>query len=366
VPPVVPIEYLAVDPEEASAQTSATVDVSVLTPVLNEEAHIRTTVASMREQRFPGEVEFLFVDGDSDDRTRAILLELAEEDPRIRVLRNPHRTTAYALNIGLAAARGRFVARMDGHTSYPPDYLALGVERLARGDVVWVAGPQIPRGGGVWSRRVTLALESGLASIGSRRWGRGSDPSAPAEVELDTGVFTGIMPREVLEAHGGWNPGWPINQDSELAARVLAAGGRIVQLPAMGAGYVPRDSLRALARQYFRYGLYRGKTSRHHPASMRRSMLMAPGLVLALVGSVAAPRPLRGPARAAAASYFLAVGAVSVRVAADDPARAKDAATLPLVFLVMHGTWGAGFLLSSFRDGPPIGALMRAAGLRRR
>jgi glycosyltransferase involved in cell wall biosynthesis len=45
------------------------VDVSVLIPVLNEERHIRDTVAAMREQRFDGEVEFLFMDGRSEDRT---------------------------------------------------------------------------------------------------------------------------------------------------------------------------------------------------------------------------------------------------------------------------------------------------------
>src|SRR3954470_21842235 len=256
--------------------------VSVLTPVLNEEAHIRATVASMQRQELDVEVEFLFIDGRSSDDTKAILEELAVEDPRIRVLDNPDRTTAFALNIGLAASRGRYVARMDGHTSYPSDYLALGVERLQRGDVVWVAGPQMPRGEGVWSKRVAMALETGLASIGSKRWG---DGSSDGEVELDTGVFTGVWPRSVLEEHGGWDSGFPINQDSELAARVLAAGQRIVQLPAMGAGYVPRNSLKSLARQYYRYGLYRGKTARLHANSLRRSHLLGPGLVVAFAAS---------------------------------------------------------------------------------
>src|SRR3954471_8678171 len=149
------------------------IDVSVLTPVLNEEEHIRTTVASMQQQELDGEIEFIFVDGASTDRTRAILEELAAEDPRIRVLDNPDRTTAFGLNVGLEASRGRFVARMDGHTSYPPSYLADGVERLARGDVVWVAGPQLPRGEGVWSQRVAMALETGLASLRSKRRGDG-------------------------------------------------------------------------------------------------------------------------------------------------------------------------------------------------
>src|SRR4051812_22172726 len=303
----------------------AEIDVSVLTPVLNEEAHIRDTVASMVRQEFDGEIEFIFIDGRSEDRTRAILEELAVDDPRIRVLDNPDRTTAFGLNVGLAASRGHYVARMDGHTSYPPSYLADGVQRLARGDVVWVAGPQIPRGEGVWSRRVAMALETGLASIGSKRWG---DGSADGEVELDTGVFTGVMPRSVLLEHGGWNGGWPINQDSELAARVLAAGGRIVQLPAMGAGYVPRNSLKSLARQYYRYGLYRGKTARHHPNSLRRSHLMGPGLVLAVAASLVAPRPLRSAARLALGSYLLTLFAASARAAAAQPERAADAATL--------------------------------------
>jgi succinoglycan biosynthesis protein ExoA len=338
------------------------IDVSVLTPVLNEEAHIRTTVASMQRQEFEGSIEFLFIDGRSSDRTRAVLEELAVADPRIRVLDNPERTTAFGLNIGLAASRGRYVARMDGHTSYPPSYLANGVARLARGDVVWVAGPQIPRGEGVWSRRVALALETGLASIGSKRWGDGS----AEEIELDTGVFTGVWPRSVLEAHGGWDSGWPINQDSELAARVLAAGERIVQLPSMGAGYVPRNSLKSLARQYYRYGLYRGKTARFHANSLRRSHLLGPGLVLAAGGSVAAPSlSLRRLSRAAVGTYFAALLAASARAALSSPDRALDAATLPAVFVTMHGAWGVGFMASTFKHGPPLGALARVAGIER-
>src|SRR6059058_4726026 len=136
------------------------IDASVLVPVLNEEAHIREAVDAMRAQEFEGTIEFLFMDGGSTDGTRAILEELAAEDPRIRVLDNPGRTTPHALNVGLAAARGDYVARMDAHTYYPDNYLARGVERLRRGDVAWVAGPAIPRGEGRWSRRVALALNS--------------------------------------------------------------------------------------------------------------------------------------------------------------------------------------------------------------
>ena len=76
---------------------------------------------------------------------------------------------------------------------------------------------------------------------------------------------------------------------------------------------MPRDSLLGLARQYFRYGYYRAKTSRRHPHSMRRSHLLPPGLVLALPAALAGPGLLRTAARVALAAYLALVAAVSVR-----------------------------------------------------
>src|SRR5919205_825661 len=186
---------------EGRADTPAAggVDASVLVPVLNEERDIRETFAAMQAQRFDGTVEFLFMDGRSEDRTKSILEELSREYPRIRVLDNPGRTSTAGLNVGLRNARGEFIVRMDAHTFYPEDYIARGVERLRRGDVVWVAGPQVPYGTGKWSRRVALALGTWFGTGGSARWGAGE--GAP-ERELDTGVFAGLWLRSTVEEHG--------------------------------------------------------------------------------------------------------------------------------------------------------------------
>src|SRR3712207_228600 len=122
----------------------------------------------MQAQDFAGEMEFLFIDGGSRDASRSILAELAAADPRIRVLENPHRRTPFALNIGLRAARGQFVARMDAHTRYPPSYLRTGVERLRAGGAAHVSGPQIAVGDGQgWSDRVALALSTPLGTGGA-------------------------------------------------------------------------------------------------------------------------------------------------------------------------------------------------------
>src|SRR3954452_6252847 len=90
------------DPDDSVSGTGGDrVDVSVLTPVLNEAAYIEAAARAMLAQRFDGEVEFLFIDGRSDDDTVARLERLAEQDERIGILDNPQRSTPIALNIGL-------------------------------------------------------------------------------------------------------------------------------------------------------------------------------------------------------------------------------------------------------------------------
>lgn len=327
--------------------------VSVLIPVLNEEKHLPDSLPRMQGQEVEGGFELIFIDGGSTDRTRELIEREAARDDRIRLLDNPARRTPNALNIGLAAARGEYVARMDAHTVYPLDYLRLGVARLRRGDVDWVAGPAIAVGDSGWSRAVGMALSSPLGTGGARFRHR-----SEAEFEAITG-FAGIWRKETLESHGGWDEDWPINQDSELAARMRARGERIVCVPAMAADYVPRDSLPALARQYFRYGLYRCKTSGRHPESLRPANLLPPASVLTFAGALAAPRPIRRLARLVGGVYLAAVLTESVRVARRERSFA-DLLRLPLIYPTMHLAHGLGFMVGCVKFGFPGAALLGA------
>jgi succinoglycan biosynthesis protein ExoA len=333
------------------------VDVSVLTPVLNEEKHLREAAARMLAQRFDGSVEYLFIDGGSEDGSIKVLRELQRADPRLRILENPRRTTPVALNSGLSEARGEYVARMDAHTLYPEDYLAHGVARLRRGDAAHVSGPQVAHGDGGWSRRIALALRTRLGT-GSAHFRHALE----TEIEVDSG-FTGVWPRAVLEAHRGWDEAWLNDQDSELAARIRGRGGRILCLPEMEARYIPRNSLRALARQYWRYGVYRAKTSGAHPESMRRSHLLPPSLALSLAASLLPLRGLRRAARAGLGLWCAAVVGVTAteawgRERHGGRLRPADIAAMPAVFGAMHLPWGFGFLAGCIRFGPPLRALL--------
>jgi succinoglycan biosynthesis protein ExoA len=337
------------------------VDVSVLVPIRDEAMFIRETSRAITAQDFQGSVEFLMIDGASRDDTRMILDELALHDPRVRVLDNPQGDLASALRIGLGAARGEFVAKMDAHTYFPPSYLQIGVDRLRQGDVNWVSGPPIPQGVDPWSRRVALALGTRLGMGGSGKWPAAFQAGEREEErELDTGVFSGILRRSVLQRLGGWDPEWPVNEDSELASRYLAAGERILCLWSMGARYVPRSSLRGLARQYRRYGYYRVKTANRHPASMRTSHLAPPAMLAILAAGTLGGRRSRRLAGLSLLSYGAAQVYVCMRVAQDDDHR--DAALLPAVLTTMHMSFGAGYLAGCLRFGVPLGGLARLAG----
>lgn len=320
----------------------------------------------MLEQEFSGRLEFMLVDGRSADGTRAILDELALQDARLRVLDNPRSDTPSGLNIALRHARGRWVARMDAHTAYPPDYLALGVERLERGGTRWVSGPQVPTGQGPVSRAVALALRTRLGRGGSRKW-QAHPPtagsSADAEYELDSGVFAGVWERATLLEYGGWDERWPRNQDAEMAGRFLGRGERLICLPRMAARYSPRESIPGVWRQYGGYGEYRVKTALRHPHTIRRSHLIPPGLVVTLGAAAAAPAPVRRTARAAVAVYGATLAAAGVR-AVRQAERSSDAALVPVVLAAMHLGNGVGVIRGVIRHGPPAAALATALGFR--
>jgi glycosyltransferase involved in cell wall biosynthesis len=313
--------------------------VSVLIPVLNEGGMLERTVPTMLAQRLEGEIEFLFAEGRSRDDSRIVLERFATLDPRMLVLDNPSGRTPDGLNVAFAQARGAFVARMDAHCFYPPSYLADGIARLELGDVAWVAGPAVPRADGGFSGTVALALSSPLGRGPSRRL---ANPRRHGRREqaLDTGVFGGVWRRSVIHRHGGWDARWLRNQDSELAARFLEGGERIVSLPSMAAEYVPRRTLASFLRQYHDYGRYRALTLARYPLARRRSHACAPALVAMVIAACARAGVVRSPARAVLGVYAAAVAVETARAVRMAPLR--DALGLPLAFAVMHIGFGAG------------------------
>src|SRR2546423_11626964 len=103
--------------------------VSVLLPVWNGEPFLEQAMESILRQTLSS-FELIVIDDGSTDRTAAIAEEFASGDDRVRVLRRPHEGLSAALNAGIAAVRGEYVARMDGDDISGPDRLRKQVADL--------------------------------------------------------------------------------------------------------------------------------------------------------------------------------------------------------------------------------------------
>lgn len=308
--------------------------VTIAMPSYNEEHYIEACIASVQAQDYPPElIEILVADGRSTDRTREILARLAEADPRIRMIDNPARLQAAGLGLLVKEATGDVIVRMDVHAEYAPDYVRRCVETLERTGADNVGGAQRAKARTPFQQALCAALASPLG-VGGAKY-----RSADAEGFVDT-VFLGAFRRRVFETVGLWDPGAITNEDAELNQRILDAGGQIYLSKDIVVHYFPRDSLKTLAKQYFRYGRGRARTL----LKLGRFPTLRPLLPFFLVSGAATlilTPPLWPFAPAAFATYALATGAEAVRVGRKVGARAIP--TIWAIFPVLHASHGAGF-----------------------
>ncbi len=114
--------------------------VSVVLPVCNGERHVDAAIASVLAEDFEA-LELVVVDDGSTDATPALLREWMERDARVVVVTlETNRGLAHALNRGVKAARGEYIARHDGDDIYVRGRIPAQVELLDRErDVVLVS-----------------------------------------------------------------------------------------------------------------------------------------------------------------------------------------------------------------------------------
>jgi len=331
--------------------------VSILVPTLDEERSIAECLEAIAAQDWPRDrFEVLVVLGPCRDRTREIVVERAHRDERLRLLDNPSGRVARALNLGIDAARGEIVVRIDAHTLPEPDYLRRSVEALSETGASVVGGPMTGRGTTPVGRAMALAMSHPFG-VGTARF-----RFARRREEVDT-VYLGAFPRELFATVGGFNEALVRNQDYEMNWRIREAGGRVVVDPRIRSTYVTRSTLGAVWRQYRDYGFWKARMLRLHPRSLQARQIVAPLFVLALGTSAAAglaaavglaPRLALAPFLLVVACYLVVDAVVAGTLAARRGWRLLG--PLLIVFPALHLAWGSGFLagLASRRE-PPEG-----------
>ena len=252
--------------------------VSFVMPVRNEEERIRASLQSLVEQRYPtGEYEIIVVDGWSSDRTREIIEEFRKQSPQVSFLDNPAGIVPTAMNIGIRAARGKVIIRVDGHNVYPKDYATNCVKYLEETGADNVGGPWVTVAADEsLSARLVAAVLSSPFGVGNSRFRTSREQGF-----VDTVPF-GAYRREIFDRVGMFNEKLVRNQDNELNARIRKAGGKIYLTPALTTHYHPVKNFVGLMKYAFKTSQWHIYTLREYWQSMSARHL-APAMFLILL-----------------------------------------------------------------------------------
>ena len=86
--------------------------ISIIVPVYNSERTLRECAFSILDQDYRN-IEVIFVNDGSTDRSIDILSVLSADDERVRVIYIPNRGVSFARNLGVRESSGKYIAFVD-------------------------------------------------------------------------------------------------------------------------------------------------------------------------------------------------------------------------------------------------------------
>jgi hypothetical protein len=199
--------------------------VSVLMPVYNAGAMLPPCLDSILGQTFTN-FELVAVNDGSDDGTAAVLAGYAQKDGRVRPVNITHQGIVAALNAGLAACRGRFIARMDADDLMHPERLEKQLAFMISHPGVDLVGTQV--------RAYGIGKEVSPAALRYHHWLNGliSDEAIKAELFVDSPIAhsTFFARAELYQRLQGYRDcTWA--EDYDFLLRAVAGGSRFGKVP---------------------------------------------------------------------------------------------------------------------------------------
>jgi glycosyltransferase involved in cell wall biosynthesis len=192
--------------------------VTVLTPAFNTDPrYIRELYQTLANQTYSNWEWVVVDDGSSRTRSIAILRDLTRRDPRLRFIANPvNLGISGASNIGLAAARGTYIALVD-HDDLVSRHAFLAV---------YEAWQKAPRTQLFYTDECKLRSDGGVSELWPKPdW-------SPAYLEYTMCVaHLSVYSRAFLNELGGFRSEFDGTQDFDLALRASLRDPAVVHIP---------------------------------------------------------------------------------------------------------------------------------------
>lgn len=321
---------------------------SVIIPVRNEEKYISTTIGFIKGQDYPPDkIEILVADGESEDKTEEIVLSIAEQDPRVSLLKNPRRLSSSGRNIGINNAVGEIIVFIDGHTFIDNDQLFNNIVRLmSENNLTILSRPQFldtPKNS-FFQNGVSLARRSLIGH------GLDSNIYSDKEMPVDPTSSGAIYKREVFDTIGIYDERFDACEDYEFNYRAARRGFSSFTSMKLVVYYYPRESLVALYRQMRRYGIGRFRLAQKYPRTVLGGAIV-PSLAIAvffILGVLSFWSTHIFLIFAAVASLYVII-LVSWSIAISLKTRLLYITVLPAIYFTIHFGLGLGFLIEFIR-----------------
>lgn len=218
--------------------------VSVIVPGYNEEVTATKTIENLLRSTYP-DLEIVFVDDGSRDRTLEVVQAAFGDHPKVKVLTKPNGGKASALNHGIAQASHEILVCIDADTVLEPDAIERLVERFTSPQVAAVAGNVK-----VGNERSMLTRWQSIEYITSQNFDRRAFAYLGCITVIPGAI--GAFRREAIQAVGGFTTD-TLAEDCDLTLRILRTGG-IVDYSAQAIAWTEApETLNMFLRQRFRW-----------------------------------------------------------------------------------------------------------------
>ncbi|MEN6350858.1 MAG: glycosyltransferase family 2 protein [Syntrophomonas sp.] len=234
---------------------------------------------------------------------------------------------------------------MDAHAYCPPNYIKTMIEWLEKSHADNV-GPTIdikPGNESISARAIAMGVQSpfGIGSV----WYR----LGVAEPGWVNTVPFGAFRREVFDKIGLFSEDLYWSEDYEFNLRIKQHGGKILLVPYAPVTYCARTNLKQLALQYLRYGFGKSNVMMRNK-SLKSWWQLVPPLFLLFLLLGAILRHFNWWVDVLILFVLLAYVSLSILFSLRSVTAKKDVAIilLPVVFAIIHFSFGAGFWLRIF------------------
>lgn len=258
--------------------------VSVIVGLLNEEKFLPRLIEDFKKQTYDhDEIELIFIDGMSKDSSWKILEDFKNSNHDfydVVLLKNPKVILSAGMNVGIKAARGECILKVDCHSHITDNFIENNVKIIEEGeDVCGGPRPNIIENADNFSKTLLLVEEN--------MFGSGiADYRKKTTKKYVSSVFQGMYKKSIFDKIGLLDEKVGRVEDNELHYRIRKNGYKIRYSNDILSYQYTRPTLKRMLKQKYSNGYWIGKVSHIYPKAFSIFHFVPLAFVLAIIFSL--------------------------------------------------------------------------------